>query len=95
MNQTMEKTKEEKNEKSGFIKWLTEDDSPEIGIASKEPLADYFRGVKFEFNKIEWPSKDQLKNEFVTVIVIVAIISALVFIIDLGLGRMVSTLQGH
>ena len=90
----MDKTKEDKNEKSGFIKWLTEDDSPGIGMASKEPLMEYFRGVKFEFNKIVWPNKEQLKNEFVTVIVIVAIISALVFFIDLGLARVISTIKG-
>lgn len=94
MSSTMETTKEDKNEKSSFIKWLTEDDSPEIGIASKEPLMDYFRGVQFEFNKIVWPTKEQLKNEFFTVIVIVAIISALVFIIDLGLARFISTIKG-
>ena len=91
----MVKIKEEKEEKTGFVKWLTEDDSPEIGIASKEPLGDYFRGVKFEFNKIVWPTKEQLQNEFTTVIVIVAIISALVFVIDLGLDRVISNIKGH
>lgn len=91
----MVKIKEEKEEKTGFVKWLTEDDSPEIGIASKEPLGDYFRGVKFEFNKIVWPTKEQLQNEFATVIVIVAIISVLVFVIDLGLDRVISNIKGH
>ena len=91
----MVKTKEEKEEKTGFVKWLTEDDSPEIGIASKEPLGDYFRGVQFEFRKIVWPTKEQLQNEFTTVIVIVAIISALVFVIDLGLDRAISIIKGN
>ena len=89
----MEKT-EIKKEKNKILEWLMEDDSPEIGIASKEPLADYSRGVKTEFKKIEWPTKEQLKLEFVAVIVIAAIISALVFLIDLGLEKFINSIKG-
>lgn len=88
-------TKEqEKKEKSGFMNWLTEDDAPEIGIASKEPMGEYFRGVRTEFNKIEWPNKEQVQNEFVTVVVIVAIISAIVYFIDIGLDNVINTIKG-
>ncbi len=61
---TMEKTQDpsEKKEKSAFMKWLMEDDAPEIGFATKEPLSDYLRGVKSEFKKIDWPSKEQIKS---------------------------------
>ncbi|MDA0772135.1 MAG: preprotein translocase subunit SecE [Cyanobacteria bacterium] len=86
--------KEDKKDKSEFMKWLTEDDAPEIGIASKEPLPDYLRGVKTEFNKIEWPSKEQVQNEFTTVVIIVAIISAIVYFIDIGLDKVVDTIKG-
>lgn len=89
----MEKA-EEKQEKSGIMQWLTEDDSPEIGIATKEPLSEYFQGVQAEFKKIEWPSKIQLQNEFFAVIIIVAIISVLVFAIDLGIDKVVETIKG-
>ncbi len=91
----MEQTnKDQKQESSGFMQWLTEDDSPEIGIATKEPLREYFQGVKTEFKKIEWPSKLQLQNEFFAVIIIVAIISALVFFIDLGIDKLIEGIKG-
>jgi preprotein translocase SecE subunit len=91
LNIAMEKTEEKK---SGFMQWLTEDDSPEIGIATKEPIGEYFEGVKTEFNKIQWPDQDQVKSEFITVIVIVAIISAIVYFIDLGLDQVIGTIKG-
>lgn len=86
----MENTEEKK---SGFMEWLSEDDSPEIGIASKEPLDEYFKGVKTEFKKIQWPSQEQVKTEFVTVIVIVAIISAIVYTIDIGLDKFIGAIK--
>ena len=91
MGNTETKTKEEKN---GFISWLMEDDSPEIGIASKEPLKEYFQGVKTEFKKITWPNKEQIQNEFFTVIVIVTIIAMIVYGIDLGLDKIISIIKG-
>jgi preprotein translocase subunit SecE len=91
METTQKKNSEEKN---GFMRWLMEDDSPEIGIASKEPLNEYLAGVKTEFKKIQWPSKDQLKNEFVAVLIIVAIITVIVYGIDLGLDKLVSLIKG-
>lgn len=90
----MEKTKSDNEKKSGFMEWLTEDDSPEIGIASKEPLSEYFKGVKFEFKKIEWPTKEQMGYEFFAVVVIVAIIAALIYGIDLGLDKVINFITG-
>ena len=87
----METTEEKK---SGFMEWLTEDDSPEIGIASKEPLNEYFQGVKAEFKKIQWPTQEQVQNEFIAVVVIVAIISAIVYFIDLGLDKALEIIKG-
>lgn len=94
MTKTTTKEESGKAEKSDFMTWLTEDDAPEIGIASKEPLGDYARGVKTEFNKIEWPSKEQVQNEFVTVLVIVAIISAIVYFMDIGLDKIIEVIKG-
>ena len=91
MEKTDTKTKEEKN---GFVTWLMEDDAPEIGIASKEPLGEYFQGVKTEFKKITWPDKEQVQNEFFAVIIIVTIIAVIVYGIDLGLDRVVALIKG-
>ncbi len=88
MVDTKEKTNSN-NKPAGFLEWLTEDDSPEIGIATKEPIQEYFSGIKSEFGKIQWPNKEQMGNELTTVLVIVAIISALVYVIDLGLDKFI------
>ncbi len=85
--------KSEKEDKS-FIDWLMEDDAPNIGIATKEPLPEYVEGVKTEFKRIEWPSKEQLGKEFVSVVIIVAIISIIIYVIDLGLDNLIKPLVG-
>jgi len=86
--------KKDKSEKNGFLKWLTEDDSPEIGIATKEPLNEYFRGVRTEFQKIEWPNREQIANELMAVLVIVAAITAIVYVIDIGLDKAIAVIKG-
>ena len=91
----MEKTStENKKEKPGFFDLLAEDDSPNIGIATKEPASEYFPGVKSEFKRIEWPSRDQAGKEFVAVIVIVAIIAAVIYAIDIGLDKIINLITG-
>jgi preprotein translocase SecE subunit len=86
--------KEKPSLKDSLSKWFSEDDAPEIGIATKEPLPQYIRGVKSEFLKISWPSKDQAYNEFIAVVVIVAIITVAIFIIDLGIDRFINFIKG-
>ena len=91
---TATQTPNQEAPKKTFWQWLTEDDSPEIGIATKESLPEYIEGVKSEFKHIEWPSKQQLYKEFFTVIVIVAAIAAIIFVIDLGLDSLIKPLTG-
>lgn len=91
MPETLEKQAEEK--KQGILEWLAEDDSPEIGIATKEPLPEYIEGIKSEYKRITWPSKEQVQSEFVTVLVIVAIITGLVYFIDLGLEQAINFIK--
>ncbi len=93
MTETIEKEKIKK-EKPSFLEMLAEDDSPDIGIATKEPLADYAKGVKSEFKKIEWPTREQVTQEFIAVIVIVTIIAILIFGIDKGLDKLIEVLPG-
>ena len=89
MVDTMDKPNTNPQGKSGFASFLSEEDSPEIGIATKEPLGDYFKGVKTEYKKISWPTQEQAKSEFIAVVVIVAIITVAVFLIDLGIEKVV------
>lgn len=84
----------DKTKKNGFVQWLFEDDSPEIGIATKESLKDYIQGVKTEFKKITWPSREQAANELFTVIVIVTLLTTLVYALDLGIDRIINIFKG-
>jgi preprotein translocase SecE subunit len=87
-------SKTDKKEDKGFMSWLSEDDAPEIGMAVKESYPEYFEGVAYEFKRINWPTKEQAGREFVTVIVIVAIITLAVYAIDLGLDKVIALLKG-
>jgi len=52
-----------------------------------EKIKLYFQGVNAESKKISWPSRKQVKNH--TLIVIVAIIISMIFfgLVDLGLTK--------
>ena len=86
--------KETKPEKNKFLAWLTEDDSPEIGLAVKEPLPDYLKGVVHEFKKIDWPSREEVLREFLNVIIIVAIITVMVYGFDIVFERFFDLFKG-
>lgn len=47
--------------------------------AKRNPLVDFFGGVKSELKKIIWPSKDETKKAFIAVLVF-----SLIFIILVG-----------
>ena len=83
-----------KPEKNKFLSWLTEDDSPEIGIAVKEPLPQYLQGVVYEFKKIDWPTKEEVAREFVNVLVIVTIIAAMIYVLDIAFERFFDLFKG-
>lgn len=53
--------------------------------SKKGQLSTYFRGVKAEMRKVIWPSKKELINYTGVVILISAIISIVVYILDFGI----------
>lgn len=50
----------------------------------KTQKKSFFKGVKSEFNKIIWPSKDALVKESAAVIVISVILGLIIAAIDVG-----------
>ena len=50
----------------------------------KDKAVTYFKGVKSEWGKITWPQKQQIVAETVVVLVIVTILTAIVYLIDIG-----------
>ena len=53
--------------------------------AKKGKVSTYFRGVRAEMKKVIWPSKKELINYTGVVILISAIISIIVYILDIGI----------
>ena len=55
--------------------------------AKKGKMTSYFKGVKAEMRKVIWPSKKQLLNYTGVVILISGIISIIVYLLDIGIHK--------
>ena len=56
-------------------------------------LKSYFKGVKSEWGKITWPQKPQIAAESVIVLMVVAFITAVVYVIDISFRWLFQTLH--
>mgnify|MGYP001194403470 CR=1 FL=1 len=50
----------------------------------------YFKGVKAETKKVIWPTKKELINYTGVVILMVVIVGVVVWVLDLGINRLLS-----
>ena len=50
---------------------------------TKDRLINYFKGVKSEWGKITWPTKQQVINETVAVILIVFAFTIFILLLDM------------
>ena len=57
---------------------------------SKGKISTYFKGVKAEMKKVTWPSKKELINYTGVVIIISVIVGLVVWVLDLGIHRILS-----
>lgn len=55
---------------------------------------DYLRGVWSELKKVHWPDRKQLITYTAVVLVTVAIVSLMLWIVDSGLGIIISKILG-
>lgn len=51
-------------------------------------IAKYFRDLKGEFKKIVWPSKKQIINNTIVVIVAIVVCGVFIWAMDLGLSAL-------
>ncbi len=58
-------------------------------------FAKYFRDLKGEFKKIVWPSKKQVINNTIVVIVAIVVVGVFIWGIDLGLAALVRWFLGN
>ncbi len=49
----------------------------------KENILNYFKGVRAEWGKITWPTKDQVRNETIAVILIVFAFTIFILLLDI------------
>ena len=56
-------------------------------------LKGYFKGVKSEWGKITWPHRQQVVAETIIVLVVVAFITSVVYLIDIGFRWLFHTMH--
>ena len=47
-------------------------------------IKKYFKGIKSEWGKITWPLRQQVVAETIIVLIVVAFITSVVYLIDIG-----------
>ncbi len=55
-------------------------------------LWQFFREVMAEFNKVNWPDRFQIFNSTAVVVVVVGVIGVFLFLVDIGLSRLVGVI---
>ncbi len=78
----------------------TENAKPEKKAKDKKPKKDnvvgkFLRDLKGEFKKIVWPSKKQIINNTVVVIVAIIVLGVFIWAVDLGLAALVKLFLGN
>ncbi|MCB9207276.1 MAG: preprotein translocase subunit SecE [Ignavibacteriales bacterium] len=53
----------------------------------KEKIIDFFNGVVKEMKKVTWPTKDELKESTVIVIVVCLILAAFTYAVDMSVTQ--------
>jgi preprotein translocase subunit SecE len=67
--------------------------SSQTSTKKKGRVKTYFRGVKAELKKVMWPSKKELANFTGVVIFISVIIGLVVWLLDMGIHRLLSLIM--
>ena len=59
-------------------------------MSMMQQLRDYGKDVRAELAKVSWPTREELRDSTVVVIVTVLLVAAFIGIIDQGLNRAVA-----
>ena len=60
-----------------------------------EQLTTYLQGVRSEWGKITWPTQQQIIGQTIVVLVVVAITTLFLFVLDYSLHFIISTITPH
>jgi preprotein translocase subunit SecE len=55
-----------------------------------EQVREYLKDVRGELTKVSWPTREELRDSTVVVIVTVLLVAAFIGIVDQGLNRVVA-----
>ena len=55
----------------------------------KEKIINFFNDVVKEMKKVTWPTKDELKESTIVVIVVCLIIAAFTYAIDMAISQLI------
>lgn len=55
-------------------------------------VGQFFREVMAEFHKVNWPGRIQVANSTTVVLVVVGVIGLFLFLVDIGLSRIVGVI---
>ena len=59
-------------------------------MSAMDQLREYGKEVRSELGRVSWPTRDELRDSTVVVIVTVLLVAAFIGIIDQGLNRAVA-----
>ncbi|QFR50055.1 preprotein translocase subunit SecE [Sulfurimonas lithotrophica] len=57
-------------------------------------LSTHFKNAKLELAKVIFPTKGQVKQAYISVVIVVAVISAFLALVDLLMSSVMSTILG-
>ncbi|WP_026661007.1 preprotein translocase subunit SecE [Butyrivibrio sp. AC2005] len=58
--------------------------------AQESKVSSFIKGVKAEFNKIMWPSREDITKQTTAVVIISVIIGALIAVFDYAFGYLIN-----
>ena len=59
-------------------------------MSAMEQVREYLKDVRGELTKVSWPTREELRDSTVVVIVTVLLVAAFIGIVDQGLNRVVA-----
>ena len=59
-------------------------------MTAMEQVREYMKDVRSELTKVSWPTREELRDSTVVVIVTVLLVAAFIGIVDQGLNRVVA-----
>lgn len=63
-------------------------------VSLRQRLSKFLREVRAELRKVVWPSRDEVKNNTIAVVVLVVLVAIALGIVDLAFGRLINAVRG-